>query len=115
MSNVFSRSAAELPVAVRTEGAWIEDADGRRYLDAAGGAIVVNLGHGDADVIRALSEQAGRVDYVHGTQFTTEVLEAYAAELAEVLPMDAPRVYPVSGGGFIVGNEALLIHDLIAS
>src|SRR3954451_767658 len=98
MSNVFSRSAAELPVAVRTEGAWIEDADGRRYLDAAGGAIVVNLGHGDADVIRALSEQAGRVDYVHGTQFTTEVLEAYAAELAEVLPMDGPRVYPVSGG-----------------
>jgi adenosylmethionine-8-amino-7-oxononanoate aminotransferase len=98
MSSVFSRSPRELPVAVRTEGAWIEDADGRRYLDAAGGAIVVNLGHGDPEVVRALSEQAGRVDYVHGTQFTTEVLEAYAVELAAVLPMDSPRVYPVSGG-----------------
>ncbi|MFL5797096.1 MAG: aspartate aminotransferase family protein [Actinomycetota bacterium] len=85
-------------MAVRAEGAWIEDASGKRYLDAAGGALVVNLGHGDPDVVRVLSEQAGRVDYVHGTQFTTEVLEAYADELAEVLPLNSPRVYPVSGG-----------------
>jgi adenosylmethionine-8-amino-7-oxononanoate aminotransferase len=98
MTSVFRRGPASLPVAVRAEGAWIEDADGKRYLDAAGGAIVVSLGHGDPDVVQALSEQAGRVDYVHGTQFTTQVLEAYAEELAEVLPVDSPRVYPVSGG-----------------
>jgi adenosylmethionine-8-amino-7-oxononanoate aminotransferase len=98
MTSVFRRATASLPVAVRAEGVWIEDSAGKRYLDAAGGAIVVSLGHGDPDVVRVLSEQAGRVDYVHGTQFTTEVLEAYAAELAEVLPMDSPRVYPVSGG-----------------
>jgi adenosylmethionine-8-amino-7-oxononanoate aminotransferase len=98
MTSVFRRSSSDLPVAVRTQGAWIEDAAGKRYLDAAGGAIVVNVGHGDASVVAALSEQAGRVDYVHGTQFTTEVLEAYCGELAEVLPMDDPRVYPVSGG-----------------
>jgi adenosylmethionine-8-amino-7-oxononanoate aminotransferase len=98
MSHVFSRSALELPTAVRSEGAWIEDAAGKRYLDAAGGAIVVNIGHGDPAVVAALSEQAGRIDYVHGTQFTTEVLEAYCDELAEVLPFDDPFVYSVSGG-----------------
>jgi adenosylmethionine-8-amino-7-oxononanoate aminotransferase len=98
VSHVFLRSALGLPTAVRAAGAWIEDATGKRYLDAAGGALVVSLGHGDPGVVRVLSEQAGRVDYVHGTQFTTEVLEAYADDLAEVLPLDSPRVYPVSGG-----------------
>jgi adenosylmethionine-8-amino-7-oxononanoate aminotransferase len=88
----------ELPTAVSAEGVWITDADGRRYLDAAGGAIVTNLPHGDADVLRAMSEQATRATYLHGTAFTTDALETYADELAEVLPMDDPRVYPVSGG-----------------
>jgi adenosylmethionine-8-amino-7-oxononanoate aminotransferase len=98
VSRVFRRSAVELPVAVRAEGAWIEDASGRRYLDAAGGALVVNVGHGDPDVLRAMTEQAARVSYVHGTQFTTDTLEAYADELAAVVPVEDARVYPVSGG-----------------
>ena len=36
MSHVFPRVARELPTAVAAEGAWITDADGRRYLDARG-------------------------------------------------------------------------------
>src|SRR6266498_3700578 len=98
VGHVFRRSQSELPRAARAEGAWVEDDSGKRYLDAAGGALVVNIGHADPGVVRVLWEQAGRVDYVHGTQFTTEVLEVYADELAEVLPLDSPRVYPVSGG-----------------
>jgi adenosylmethionine-8-amino-7-oxononanoate aminotransferase len=97
MTAVFRR-AVEPPVAVRAEGAWVEDAAGRRYLDAAGGAIVVGIGHGDPVVAAALAEQAGRLAYVHGSAFTTEVLEAYAAELASIAPMPGARVFPVSGG-----------------
>src|SRR5947208_8243590 len=76
------------------------DAEARRYLAAAGGAIVVGIGHGDREVIQAIPEQASRAAYVHGTQFTTDALEAYAAELAPLLPMDGDgaRIYPVSGG-----------------
>jgi adenosylmethionine-8-amino-7-oxononanoate aminotransferase len=85
-------------MAVRAEGAAIWDSEGKRYLDAAGGAIVTGIGHGDRDVVRAMSEQSGRLDYVHGTEFTTEALEAYADELAPLLPMDGARIYPVSGG-----------------
>lgn len=99
MSHVFPRSlTSALPTAARADGVWVWDADGKRYLDAAGGAIVVNIGHGDRDVAAAIAEQAGRLAYVHGTAFTTEPLEAYADELAPLLPMDEPRVYPVSGG-----------------
>src|SRR5207247_3444286 len=98
-SRVFHRVLSrELPVAVRAEGVWIEDAGGGRYLDAAGGAIVVNVGHGEAGVVQAMAEQAARLPYVHGTAFTTEALESYAEDLAPVLPVHEPRIYPVSGG-----------------
>jgi adenosylmethionine-8-amino-7-oxononanoate aminotransferase len=99
MSNVFRRSAdVAPPVAVRAEGSTIWDADGRAYLDAAGGAIVVGIGHGRQSVARVMAEQAGRVAYAHGTTFTSEPLERYATALAAHLPMDDPGVYPVSGG-----------------
>jgi len=92
---VFGR---RLPVAVRAAGATIWDADGRAYLDAAGGAIVVGIGHGRAEVAAVMAAQAGRLAYAHGTAFTTEPLEAYAAEVGALLPLDAPAIYPVSGG-----------------
>jgi adenosylmethionine-8-amino-7-oxononanoate aminotransferase len=99
MSHVFPRVfGRDLPTVARAEGACLWDTDGTRYLDAAGGAIVVGIGHGDPDVLQAMTQQAGRVAYAHGTQFTSEVLEAYANELAPQLPMDDPRIYPVSGG-----------------
>ena len=71
MSHVFSRATRDLPTAVSAEGAWITDADGTRYLDGAGGAIVVNVGHGVASVIAAIGEQLERTQYVHPTAFTT--------------------------------------------
>ncbi len=99
MSHVFHRVLTRtLPTAVRAEGVWIEDARGERYLDGAGGAIVVNVGHGDVSVLDAMRHHAAAVQYVHGTMFTTEALEAYAEDLAPLLPMDEPRIYPVSGG-----------------
>jgi adenosylmethionine-8-amino-7-oxononanoate aminotransferase len=87
-----------LPVAVRADGAEIWDATGKRYLDAAGGAIVVNVGHGRESVARAMADQASRIAYAHGSAFTSEPLEAYAAEVGPLLPLDEPAIYPVSGG-----------------
>jgi adenosylmethionine-8-amino-7-oxononanoate aminotransferase len=99
MSHVFSRVfGRDLPLATQAEGCWIWDSEGRKYLDAAGGAIVVSIGHGSKDIVDAMTEQAAHTAYVHGTQFTTQALEDYADELAPLLPMDDPRIYPVSGG-----------------
>jgi adenosylmethionine-8-amino-7-oxononanoate aminotransferase len=98
MSHVFPRVPFALPTAVSAEGVWITDSDGKRYIDASGGAIVVNIGHGDPMVIEAMHEQAQKVSYVHGNYFGTEALEDFADALAPHLPMDDPLVYPVSGG-----------------
>ena len=97
-ASIFSRGGAALPRAVRGDGAWITDATGRRYLDAAGGAIVVGIGHGRGSVAAAAAEQMGRIAYAHGSAFTADPLEAWAAELGPLLPMQRPSLYPVSGG-----------------
>ncbi|HYO42408.1 MAG TPA: aminotransferase class III-fold pyridoxal phosphate-dependent enzyme [Candidatus Limnocylindrales bacterium] len=97
--HVFRRSSiANPPVAVAAHGSVIVDADGREYLDAAGGAIVVNVGHGRREIADAIADQAARLSYAHGSAFTTEPLERYAAEVGEHLPVDEPYLYPVSGG-----------------
>jgi len=96
---VFRRSSdADPPIAVEGHGSTIRSADGREYLDAAGGAIVVNVGHGRAEIAAAMADQAARLAYAHGSAFTSEPLEAYAREVARHLPIDDPAIYPVSGG-----------------
>jgi adenosylmethionine-8-amino-7-oxononanoate aminotransferase len=96
---VFRRSLdPSPPVAVEAHGSTIIDSEGREYLDAAGGAIVVNVGHGRRSIADALAEQAARLSYAHGSAFTTEPIESYAREVGRVLPIDGPAIYPVSGG-----------------
>jgi len=96
---VFRRSLdPDPPVAVEAHGSTIVDASGREYLDAAGGAVVINIGHGRRSVATVLGEQAARLSYAHGSAFTTEPVEAYAREVARFLPVDGPAIYPVSGG-----------------
>jgi predicted acetylornithine/succinylornithine family transaminase len=53
------------PVAfARGEGVWLVDLDGKRYLDFIGGIAVSALGHAHPRLVRAISEQAGRVLHV---------------------------------------------------
>ncbi|HEY75089.1 MAG TPA: aminotransferase class III-fold pyridoxal phosphate-dependent enzyme [Thermoflexia bacterium] len=99
MSHVFYRRPAfPHPRAVRGEGVYLWDAEGRRYIDASGGAIVVNVGHGVREIARAMGEQAAQVAYVHATLFTTEALEAYSEELARRVPLADPRFYYLTSG-----------------
>jgi adenosylmethionine-8-amino-7-oxononanoate aminotransferase len=96
---VFRRVAGrDLPTVARASGAVVWDTEGRRYLDGSGGAVVVNVGHGREEIAAAMARQAGAAGYVHGTQFTSDVLEEYARRLAVHAPGDCRRLYLLSGG-----------------
>jgi hypothetical protein len=98
-SPVFYRDLNKpFATAVRGEGVYLEDEKGKRYLDACGGALVVNLGHGRKELARAMAEQAERVFYVHGSQFTTDAIEEWAEALARKLPRELSKLYLVPGG-----------------
>ena len=79
------------PQAVRGEGCYIFTADGRRFLDAAGGAAVVTIGHGVASVARAMAVQAERLAYVHSSQFETSVAAELSRRLLDLAPANFRR------------------------
>ncbi len=98
-THVFHRSAgATLPVAVEGSGVYLIDGEGRRYLDASGGAAVSCLGHSDADVIAAMRDQLEQITYAHTAFFTSAPAEALADKIATAAPGDLNRVYFNSGG-----------------
>ena len=99
MTALFHRQCdASLPVAVAGDGCYIIDAEGRRYLDASGGAAVSCLGHSFEPVKAAIREQLADLPYAHTGFFTTEAAESLASRLAATAPEGIDRVYPVSGG-----------------
>ena len=99
MSALFPRHChAALPTAVAGEGCYLIDSEGRRYLDACGGAAVSCLGHSDADVKAAIGAQMEALPWAHTAFFTTDAAERMAETLAAHAPEGIARVYPVSGG-----------------
>ncbi|MCF8127521.1 MAG: aspartate aminotransferase family protein [Deltaproteobacteria bacterium] len=98
-SFVFHRRLdRELPLAVRADGVWITDDTGKRYLDASGGPICVNVGHGRPEVAKAMAAQAEQLDYVHGPMFTSETVETLAKKLHDHAPASIDRFYFCSSG-----------------
>jgi adenosylmethionine-8-amino-7-oxononanoate aminotransferase len=87
-----------LPAAVAGRGIEIIANDGRRYIDASGGAAVSCLGHGHKDVLAAMQAQMEKIAYAHTAFFTTEVAEHLADRLIEGAPPGLDHVYLVSGG-----------------
>src|ERR1700675_4616582 len=88
-----------MPVIVRGEGIWLEDAAGRRYLDAmSGGSMASTLGHGRSDIATAARSQAQTLAHVHNERLTNPAQEQLASELIEVAPEGFGRVrFTVSG------------------
>jgi adenosylmethionine-8-amino-7-oxononanoate aminotransferase len=105
--NVFYRKPTHTyPLGVRGEGVYLYDADGKQYLDGSGGAAISSLGHGQADVIAAIREQAGQLAFAHTAFFTNEPQEALAQTLTGFFGEPDARVYFVSGGS--EANETAL-------
>ncbi|MFN6976484.1 MAG: aspartate aminotransferase family protein [Gemmobacter sp.] len=97
--HVFHRMPRHrLPVAVGGTGPYIVDAEGRRYLDASGGAAVSALGHNHPRVVAAIKAQLDRLAFAHTGFFTSEPAEALADFLAQAAPGGLDKVYFLSSG-----------------
>jgi len=98
---IFPRSFADdYRVAKVAEGMYLYDADGKRYLDACGGAAVVSIGHGVREITEAITRQAQTLSYCHSSQFHTEVEALLAQFLSNRFPGPTQqiRIHFTSGG-----------------
>jgi adenosylmethionine-8-amino-7-oxononanoate aminotransferase len=99
MTHVFHRHLRHTPpVAVAGQGLWLTDEQGRRYLDASGGAAVSSLGHGHPEIKAAMHRQIDELAYAHTSFFSTQPAEQLANELIASAPAGMSHVYFVSGG-----------------
>lgn len=82
----------------RSEGAYLYTKDGEKVLDAAGGAIVSNIGYGREEVADAIARAVKNNSYVL-PPFLTPEREALLDELREYwLPSHLTRIHLSSGG-----------------
>lgn len=98
-SRVLHRSLRETPPkAIGGEGVYLFAEDGRRIIDASGGAAVSCLGHQHPRVIAAMAKQASTLAYAHTAFFSSEPAEALAETLVGHEPGGLAYAYFVSGG-----------------
>ena len=92
-------ASADVPVIVRGDGCYLEDANGKRYLDALAGLFSVNIGYGFGDEIgQAALEQLRELPFSTNWSYAHPRAIELAAEVASLAPGDLNRVFFVSGG-----------------
>src|ERR1700712_4819206 len=90
---------AEVPIITRGEGAYIWDANGRRYLDALSSLFVVQIGHGRSKLGEVAAKQISELAYFPVWGYAPPHAIALAERVASLAPGDLNRVFFTSGGG----------------
>jgi adenosylmethionine-8-amino-7-oxononanoate aminotransferase len=89
----------EVPIIVRGDGCYLEDSNGKRYLDALAGLFAVNVGYGYGDEIgQAALDQMRELPFYTNWSYAHPRAIELAAEVAELAPGDLTRVFFCSGG-----------------
>lgn len=111
----FLPGAAPLPI-VRTEGVHLVAEDGTRILDAGGGAIVVNIGHGRREVAEVAARALAAVDYVIPPFATPQRAQLVDRLLDDWLPPGITQVFLANGGSEAVDSALRLVrHHHVAA
>ncbi|HJL83631.1 MAG TPA: aminotransferase class III-fold pyridoxal phosphate-dependent enzyme, partial [Acidimicrobiales bacterium] len=104
----FIPSSAVPPVVERAEGCTLYFGDGREIIDAGGGAVAVNIGHGRTEVAQAVAHATQRVSYVIPPWVTEERVALVETLRERWLPPELSQVALVSGGSESVDSAIRL-------
>lgn len=112
MTRILHRTIGHnYPVAVKGEGIYLIDRDGRRYMDGSCGASITCLGFDNQAVINAVRDQLDRIPFAYTTGFTTEPLEALGEYMVSHAPDGLDYAYFVSGGSEAVEAAIMLARQ----
>jgi adenosylmethionine-8-amino-7-oxononanoate aminotransferase len=89
----------EAPIIVRGEGCYLEDSNGKRYLDALAGLFAVQVGYSYGEEMgQAALEQMRELPFYTNWSYAHPRAIELAAEIASLAPGDLNRVFFVNGG-----------------
>src|SRR5437870_7234006 len=90
---------AEVPIIVRGDGCYLEDMNGKRYLDALAGLFSVNIGYGYGEEMgEAAAAQMRELPFYTNWSYAHPRAIELASEIASLAPGDLNRLFFVSGG-----------------
>jgi len=90
---------AEVPIIVRGDGCYLEDSNGKRYLDALAGLFSVNIGYGYGEEMgEAAAAQMRELPFYTNWSYAHPRAIELATEVASLTPGDLNRLFFVSGG-----------------
>ena len=95
---VSIHATAALPRVVRGLGSYLWDATGKQYIDGSGGAAVYCLGHANAEVNRAITDQLQAIAHGYRYNFTTDALEELTAVIRGLVGGTLSEMVFVTGG-----------------
>ncbi|MEZ5797361.1 MAG: aspartate aminotransferase family protein [Paracoccaceae bacterium] len=87
-----------LPKVVRASGSYLWDATGKQYIDGSSGPAVYCLGHANAEVNRAITDQLQAIAHGYRYNFTTDALEELTAIIRERAGGKLTEMVFVTGG-----------------
>jgi adenosylmethionine-8-amino-7-oxononanoate aminotransferase len=90
---------SDVPIIVKGEGAYIYDAQGKRYLDGLAGLFVSQLGHGRTELADAAAAQARELAFHPLWSYAHPSAIELAEKVASYAPGSLNRVFFTSGGG----------------
>jgi len=97
-SHLFYQTRLRRPLVDRAEGIYLFDQQGRKVIDGSSGAMVVNIGHSNPNVLAAMRAQLDRVTFAYRLHFENDAAEDLAARLVGHMPPGLDKVFFVSGG-----------------
>lgn len=102
---------SEALVIVRGEGAWLEDARGRKYLDAVGGLWCTNIGLGRDEMANAIADQVRELAFSSTfVDITNSPSALLAAKIASLTPGDLNRVHFTTGGSTAIDSAYRMVQ-----
>lgn len=93
----------------RAHGALVEDVDGNRLLDFAGGIGVLNVGHTPAEVVEAIKQQAEQLIHVCGLIATAEPHVQLAEKLNSIVPIGGAKKAMITNTGAEAVEQSIQI------
>ena len=106
----YREGGAAMAVA-SSEGAYVFDVDGNKYLDGIGGLWCVNIGYGREEMVEAIADQVRKLPYFSPFTDTTNTPGAeLAAKIAELAPGDLNHVFYTTGGSTAIDSAYRLVQ-----
>jgi len=107
---------ADVPIIVRGDGCYLEDTNGKRYLDALAGLFSVNIGYSFGEEIgQAALEQMRELPFYTNWSYAHPRAIELAAEVASLAPGDLNRAFFCSGGSEAVESAWKLARQFYAA